>query len=101
MSIHSSIHAWRIPWTEEPGRLQSVGSQRVRRDWSNLASLLADGPVQVYMFSSVESLSYLLSIITDNKGFKQEVSGRDKSGSQHSNCVLETGHQIPEFLLKR
>ena len=33
------------------------------------------------MFSSVESLSYLLSIITDNKGFKQEVSGRDKSGS--------------------
>ena len=29
MAIHSSILAWRIPWTEEPGRLQSVGSQRV------------------------------------------------------------------------
>ena len=29
---HSSILAWRIPWTEEPGRLQSTGSQRVRRD---------------------------------------------------------------------
>ena len=27
---HSSILAWRIPWTEEPGRLQSIGSQRVR-----------------------------------------------------------------------
>ena len=26
---HSSILAWRIPWTEEPGRLQSIGSQRV------------------------------------------------------------------------
>ena len=30
MAAHSSILAWRIPWTEEPGGLQSVGSQRVR-----------------------------------------------------------------------
>ena len=29
---HSSILAWRIPWTEEPGRLQSIGSQRVGHD---------------------------------------------------------------------
>ena len=29
---HSSIPAWRIPWTEEPGRLQSMGLQRVRHD---------------------------------------------------------------------
>ena len=29
---HSSIPAWRIPWTEEPGGLQSMGSQRVRHD---------------------------------------------------------------------
>ena len=34
---HSSILAWRIPWTEEPGGLQSMGSQRVRHDWSDLA----------------------------------------------------------------
>ena len=32
MAAHSSILAWRIPWTEEPGRLQSTGSHRVRRD---------------------------------------------------------------------
>ena len=32
MSTHSSILAWEIPWTEGPGRLQSMGSQRVRRD---------------------------------------------------------------------
>ena len=30
MAIHSSILAWRIPWTEEPGGLQSMGTQRVR-----------------------------------------------------------------------
>ena len=32
MATHSSILAWRIPWTKEPGGLQSMGSQRVRRD---------------------------------------------------------------------
>ena len=32
MATHSSILAWKIPWMEEPGRLQSMGSQRVRRD---------------------------------------------------------------------
>ena len=32
MATHSSILAWKIPWTEEPGRLQSMGSLRVRHD---------------------------------------------------------------------
>ena len=32
MAIHSSTIAWKIPWTEEPGRLQSMGSQRIRHD---------------------------------------------------------------------
>ena len=32
MATHSSILAWEIPWTEEPGRLQSMGSQRVGHD---------------------------------------------------------------------
>ena len=34
MAIHSSILAWRIPWTEKPSRLQSMGSQRVGHDWA-------------------------------------------------------------------
>ena len=34
MAAHSSIVAWRIPWTEEPGKLQSMGSQRIRHDWA-------------------------------------------------------------------
>ena len=41
MATHSSILAWRIAWTEEPGRLQSTGSQRVRHDWSDLACIHA------------------------------------------------------------
>ena len=35
MAAHSSVLAWRTPWTEEPGGLQSVGSQRVRHNWSD------------------------------------------------------------------
>ena len=38
MAPHSSTFAWRISWTEEPGRLQSLGSLKVRHDWSDLAA---------------------------------------------------------------
>ena len=39
MAPHSSTLAWKIPWTEEPGRLQSMGSRRVRHDWASSLSL--------------------------------------------------------------
>ena len=39
MATHSSTLAWKIPWTEEPGRLQSMGSQRVGHDWATSLSL--------------------------------------------------------------
>ena len=32
VTTHSSIHAWEVPWTDEPGGLQSMGSMRVRHD---------------------------------------------------------------------
>ena len=37
METHSSILAWKIPWTEKPGGLQFIGSQRVRHDWETNA----------------------------------------------------------------
>ena len=39
MAPHSSTLAWKIPWMEEPGRLQSMGSLRVRHDWATSFSL--------------------------------------------------------------
>ena len=39
MAPHSSTLAWKIPWTEEPGRLQSMGSHRVRHDRATSLSL--------------------------------------------------------------
>ena len=43
MVPHSSTLAWKIPWMEEPGRLQSMGSHRVRHDSSDLAAAAAEG----------------------------------------------------------
>ena len=37
MTSHSSVLAWRIPWTKEPGRLQSIGLQRIGHNWSDWA----------------------------------------------------------------
>ena len=43
MAPHSSALAWKIPWTEEPGRLQSMGSLRVRHDWVTSLSRIGKG----------------------------------------------------------
>ena len=50
MTTHSSVLAWRIPWTEEPGGLLSMGSHRVGHDWSDLAAAAADVSVALSSF---------------------------------------------------
>ena len=45
MATHSSVLAWRIPGTAEPGGLPSVGSHRIRHDWSDLAAAAAGWPM--------------------------------------------------------
>ena len=52
MATHSSVLAWRIPGTWEPGGLPSLGSHRVGHDWSNLAA------AYIYIYSSSECLTY-------------------------------------------
>ena len=57
MATRSSVLAWRIPWTEEPGGLQSMGSERVRRGWSEGASFpsisLVVRPFKIYGLCSL------------------------------------------------
>ena len=59
MATHSRILAWRIPWTEEPGCLQSIGSHRVGHDWRHLACMHArsllwlKSPLGFYLSSEV------------------------------------------------
>ena len=58
MATHSSILPWRIPRTEEPGRLQSIGSQRVRHDCRDLACTQAQIFVaQGIFFAAFRTLS--------------------------------------------
>jgi len=47
MATDSSILAWTIPWTEEPGGLQSMGSQKVGHNWRDLALVQATTTCQV------------------------------------------------------
>ena len=52
MTTHSSILAWRIPWTEKPGRLQSMGSQRVRHDWASNTSWCSSNVLSDCLFQN-------------------------------------------------
>ena len=52
MATHFSIPAWRIPRTGEPDGLQSMGSQRVRHDWSDLARTHTRDPMKVTLFGN-------------------------------------------------
>ena len=61
MATHSSILAWRIPWTEETGGLQSMGSQRVGHDWSNLACMHAWVLIDVKWYLVILILIFLIS----------------------------------------
>ena len=66
MATHSSALAWRIPWTEEPGGLQSTGSQRVGHNWATSLSLYfqdikSEGKVIILMWLNV-SLYWALCV---------------------------------------
>ena len=60
MATHSSILAWRIPWTEKPGRLQSIGSQRAGLDWNNLAGMHPSVNGQM-LIQSIQKCQYQFS----------------------------------------
>ena len=62
MAIHSSTIAWKIPWTEEPGRLQSMGSQRVGHDWATSLSCSCQ-------YHSFDDYSFVVNFETRMYGF--------------------------------
>ena len=65
MATYSSILAWRIPWTEEPGGLQPVRSQRVTHDWNDLAGTQHSGIEIVVEGRSGKESSSLVRIRKD------------------------------------
>ena len=61
MATHSSVLAWRIPGTGEPGGLPSLGSHRIRHDWSDLAAAAAAAEVGIQLCLLLMSSSWYLS----------------------------------------
>ena len=63
MATHSSVLAWRIPGTGEPGGLPSMGSHRVRHDWCDLAAAATEAEKQkkqnVHVFVCVRACMYV------------------------------------------
>ena len=84
MATHSSILAWRIPGTEEPGRLQSIGSHKVGHDWSDLAC------THIYL------RSYYFVASPISLGW-MHLRIRLESGSQAAQCLVANGTTLLTF----
>ena len=65
LATHSSILSWRIPRTEEPGGLHSMGSQRVGRNWSDLACMHAYIQMLLLLFSHQHICSLSLTYVSN------------------------------------
>ena len=68
MAPHSSTLAWKIPWTEEPGRLQPMGSQRVGHDWAT--SLMCQTPIRSFK-TCIEVVSCFKSVFFSQLCFRE------------------------------
>ena len=64
MPTHSSIIAWRIPWTEEPGRLQSMGSRRIRHNWVIVTFTMFCLSINGWAFWLFPPWEYLILLLT-------------------------------------
>ena len=65
----SSILAWKIPWTEEPGRLQSMGSPRLALSKNQLLAVLIFAMVSFVSFAFISALIFKISFLLLTLGF--------------------------------
>ena len=89
MATHSSILAWRIPWTEEPGRLQNKGSHRVRHDWSNLSHSRAPGSLDRQRAPVPGTILFTTELVKRNLKW----SGWGTLSSLHLSQIFLGGHK--------
>ena len=99
LATHYSILAWRIPWTEEPGRLQSMGLQRVGHDWASdcahaHAHTHTHTHTHTHISESFETMSrYIISLRREKTFFFQTVqrfvliTGKIESSMNGHLCV--------------
>ena len=76
MATHSSILAWRIPWTEEPGPLWPMGLQRVGDNWSELACVHASSSDSTFSLTQASLEEHIYQLATFFKSLICVASGR-------------------------
>ena len=84
MATHFSTLAWRIPWTEEPGRLQSMGLQRVGRDWVCMhAVTFSESQLSLFLYCPLNKILFWDSHVED-AGINSQANG---AGQVHETSV--------------
>ena len=100
MATHLSILAWRTPWTEEPGGLQSMGSQRTGHDWvTNILSSVEQNSEDIAQQSSWWKLKLCLKFLLEKKTKKVLANPVDKGQVTSSwNHFLSTTQSSQDIL---
>ena len=93
-ATHSSVFAWRIPGTGEPGGLPSMGSHRVGHDWSDLAAAAAAHASNVMLkILQARLQQYMNCELPDvQAGFKKGRGTRDQIANIH--CITEKAKEL-------
>ena len=96
MATHSSVLAWKMPWTEEPGGLQAVGSQRAGHDWAHTTSFgkpLSVKPPSSSVYLSTSPLASI-SFFTFVLDFSIDFSFLKYTGNHETECFLGPNEKI-------
>ena len=97
MATHPSTFAWRIPWTKEPGGLQSMGLQRVRHDWATNTYYTSSKPKEV-RHGGLASVGQTVRLyLVPSQKETQSCVGPEPVQST-SGLLFSLGAQMPAFL---
>ena len=103
MAPHSSTLAWKIPWTEEPGRLQSMRLLRVRHDWATSLSRIGEGNGNPLQCSCLENPRDRGAWCAAVNGVTQSRTGLNRlsssSSSSSSSTIIPTSQLHPPWLI--
>ena len=100
MATHSSILVWKIPWTEEPGGLQSTGSQRVGNYWATEQNVIAECLLSVILKENVTQddiflyLQYLLSDYNEYTDYQDPTGFKNYIFQLMANTSLNNGKRL-------
>ena len=102
MAPHSSTLAWKIQWTEEPGRLQSMGSKRVWHDWATSLSCIGEGNGNPLQCSCLENprdggawWASIYGVTQSQTWLKRLSSSSIYNIDHHRDLLYNTGNPTP------